>query len=72
MRTHILDALLETVVEKAKVAPHVVQPFIAEYLKILLAESFSAEEIDYFKQKAAVILQTTMQQPTASTSSLLQ
>lgn len=58
MRIQILDALLDTVVEKAKVAPHVVGPFIGEYMKILMAERFSDEEITYFKQKAAVILHT--------------
>lgn len=63
MRTQILDALLETVVDKAQVAPHAVQAFIGEYLKILIAERFSAEEIDYFKQKAALILYTHVHVP---------
>lgn len=58
MRTQILDALLDTVVEKATASPALAKPFIGEYLKILVAENFSEDEIRYFTRQAARILQT--------------
>ena len=74
MRTQILDALLDTVVDKAMTSPSLAKPFIGEYLNILVAENFSDDEIRYFTQKAAAILQTyvSMQQDVVDNAHLLQ